>query len=138
MADHGMVRRLFRAENREWRNTTALWIEDMSEQRPAGWHYVAKTSEIEEDVPKALRIGDLFIALYKIADRYYATDDICTHEFAMLSEGYVDGDVIECPLHQARFHIPSGKVVGPPADKDLRTFAVQVVGEDVFVEIPEE
>ena len=125
-------------EIREWRDTTTLWTEDMSEQSLAGWHNVAKTSEIDEDEPKAVRIGDLFIALYKIDDRFYATDDICTHEFAMLSEGYVDGDVIECPLHQARFHIPSGKVIGPPADEDLRTFAVKVVGEDVFVEILEQ
>ena len=109
----------------------------MNEQSISGWRFVAKTSEIAEDEPKAVRIGNLLIALYKISDSIYATDDICTHEFASLSEGFVDGDVIECWLHRARFHIPSGKVVEPPATEDLRTFPVKVVGDHVYVEISE-
>ena len=65
----------------------------MVTDKTAGWHLAAKTIEIDEDEPNDVRIGNLFLAIYKINDRYYATDDICTHEFASLSQGYVDGDV---------------------------------------------
>jgi len=110
----------------------------MVTEKTSVWHLAAKTTEIDEDEPKDVRIGDLFLAFYKINNQYYATDDMCTHECASLSQGYVDGDVIECPLHQARFHIPTGKVVGPPATEDLRTYAVRVVGDELYVRIPED
>ena len=110
----------------------------MATDKTTGWHLAAKTIEIDEDEPKDVRIGDLFLAIYKINNQYYATDDICTHEFSSLSQGYVDGDVIECPLHQARFHIPTGKVIGPPATEDLQTYAAKVVGDEFYVRNPED
>ncbi len=107
----------------------------LMEEVTSDWHLVAKTHETDEDEPMAVEVGDLFIAIFKIADTFYATDDICMHEFASLSEGFVDGNVIECPLHQARFHIPTGKVVGPPASEDLRTYPVKVVNEGIYVQV---
>lgn len=105
----------------------------MDERVTLEWQLVAKTSEVADDEPLQVRVGDLVIAVFRVGDEFYATDDTCTHEFASLSEGYVDGDVIECPLHQARFHIPTGKVVDLPAEQDLRTYAVKVEGDDIYV-----
>ncbi len=79
----------------------------MSDANDAEWHLVAKTSEVTDDEPKAVQVGANYIALFKVDGTYYATDDVCTHEFASLSEGFVDGDVIECPLHAGQFHIPT-------------------------------
>ncbi len=107
----------------------------MDQQTTSEWRLVASTDEVDVDEPKQVRVGDLLIALFKVDDAYYATDDICTHEFASLSEGYVDGDAIECPLHQARFHIPTGKVLDLPADEDLRTYPVKLEGEDIYVDV---
>ncbi len=42
---------------------------------------------------------------------------------------------MECPLHQARFHIPTGKVMSAPATEDLRTYPVKVDGEDIYVAV---
>ena len=105
----------------------------MDERTTLEWRLVAKTSEVEEDAPKRVRVGELIIALFRLGDEFYATDDTCTHEFASLSEGTVDGDVIECPLHQARFHIPTGEVVDPPAEENLRTYSVKVDGDEIYV-----
>lgn len=99
------------------------------------WHRVASVGEVEEDEPKPVRIGETLIAVYNIKGKFYATADVCPHEFALLSDGYVEDDVVECPLHQARFHIPTGKVLDPPAEDDVAIYPVKVEGEDIFVNI---
>ena len=48
------------------------------------WHLAAKTSEVLVDEPKSAKIGDEYVAIYNVDGTYYATDDICTHEFASL------------------------------------------------------
>lgn len=76
------------------------------------------------------------IALYNLDGRYYATDEICTHAFASLAEGFVIDDTIECPLHGATFSIRTGEALSAPATEPLATYAVRVDGEDVLVGIP--
>lgn len=63
----------------------------------------------------------------------YATHDMCTHEDASLADGFIDGECIECPLHQAMFHIPTGAIRSLPATKALRIYPVRVTGGDVHV-----
>lgn len=109
----------------------------MSEQA-IEWHRVAKAGEIDEDEPKSVEIGRRLIGVYNVEGQFYAIDDICTHEFAILTEGYVDSDVIECPLHQAQFDIRTGKVLEPPAEEDLRTYPVRLDGDDIYVGVPKE
>ena len=108
----------------------------MSETKATEWHRVAKTGEVAEDEPKAVRVAEHLIAVYKVGGTFYATNDLCTHEFAALSEGFVEGDVIECPLHGGTFHIPTGKALSPPVTDDLRTYPVKVEGDDIYVGIP--
>lgn len=100
-----------------------------------GWHLVAKRSEIEADEPKQVQVGEMFIGLYEVGGQIYAINDVCTHEFAFLTEGYVDGDIVECPFHQACFHIPTGEAKSPPADKAVATYAVKEEGDDVYIQI---
>lgn len=100
------------------------------------WHLVAKTDEVQEEEPKAVQVGNQYIAIYRIDGKFYATDDICTHEFASLCEGFVDGDIVECPLHAGQFHIPTGKAMSPPVTEDLKTFAIKLEGDDIYVEVP--
>ena len=102
------------------------------------WHLVAKTDEVQEEEPKAVQVGNEYIAIYRVDGKFYATDDICTHEFASLCEGFIDGDIVECPLHAGQFHIPTGKAMSPPVTEDLKTFAVKVEGDDIYVEVPKE
>lgn len=102
------------------------------------WHLVAKTDEVQEEEPKAVQVGNQYIAIYRVDGKFYATDDICTHEFASLCEGFIDGDIIECPLHAGQFHIPTGKAMSPPVTEDLKTFAVKLEGDDLYVEVPKD
>jgi 3-phenylpropionate/trans-cinnamate dioxygenase ferredoxin subunit len=75
-------------------------------------------------------------ALYRTADdRYYATDGICTHEFAELADGYVEGTIIECPMHNGRFDFTTGAAKGAPACVDLQTFPVKVENGHIFIKL---
>ena len=60
-------------------------------------------------------------------------DDICSHAYASMSDGYIEGECIECPLHGAQFNIKTGKAETPPATVDLITYEVKVDGEDILV-----
>lgn len=100
-----------------------------------GWHRVASESDVDPDEPLRVRVDDVQIALCSVDGTIYAIDNICTHEYAELSDGFIEGDCIECPLHQAQFHIPTGKAMGPPADEDLATYPVKVENGDVFVQL---
>lgn len=97
------------------------------------WHKVAATSELPVGEMKQVQIGQRYVALYNVEGTIYATDDICSHADASLSQGYLEGDVVECPLHQGRFHIPTGKAVAAPVTVDIATFPVKIEGTDILV-----
>ena len=75
------------------------------------------------------------IALFKLADGYYAIEDTCPHAGGPLSEGPLAGDVVTCPWHGSRFNVKTGAVLGPPAKRGVKSFPVRVAGNDVEVEI---
>ncbi len=85
---------------------------------------------------RQVRVGTRQIALYNLAGRFYATDDLCTHAEASLSDGFLEGEEIECPLHQGRFHVPTGRALCIPVTEDVATFPVRVEGDDVLVDVP--
>jgi nitrite reductase/ring-hydroxylating ferredoxin subunit len=73
------------------------------------WHLIGSCAEIKADEPAVRKIGIKQIAIYSLADgSYSAVSDICTHQYASLSKGFLDGHMIECPLHQACFDIRNG------------------------------
>ena len=108
----------------------------MTENISATWYRVASASALVDGEAVAARIGDIPVAVVLVDDSVYVIDDVCTHAYALLSNGFVEGGVIECPLHQAKFDIASGRCLSPPADKDLRTYLVKVDGDDVFAAMP--
>lgn len=101
------------------------------------WH-LATTLDRWRREAIAVEVAGREIALFRIGDAMYATDAICTHAYACLADGYLDGDVIECPLHGGRFHVPTGKALGDPVEVDLKTYPVRVEGGDVFVDLASE
>ena len=97
------------------------------------WHRAAGRSELTPANPLAVEVGGKLIGLFLVDGTVYAVGNLCTHEFAILTDGFVEGEVIECPLHQARFSIKTGKVLSEPADTDLPTYPVKLSGDDVYV-----
>ncbi|MDB5839655.1 MAG: non-heme iron oxygenase ferredoxin subunit [Herminiimonas sp.] len=98
------------------------------------WHQVANANEVPEEEATPVTVGKTMIALVRIGEQIYGMSDVCTHQFALMSDGYVDGDCIECPLHQARFHIPTGEHRGGQPCANLQTFPVKIEDDLVYVD----
>ena len=90
------------------------------------WVEVCPASEIEVEDVRRFDHGSSTFAIYRTQDGYHASDGWCTHEKAHLGDGLVLDDVIECPLHNGRFHIPTGKALNPPVCINLKTYPVRV------------
>lgn len=101
------------------------------------WRVACRLQDVAEGEPATVKVDGIPIGIFRLGDACHAVHDICTHEFARLSQGYQEGDVIECPLHQARFSITTGKCLSPPAERDLAVYAVRIEDGDVLVELPE-
>src|ERR1700747_589802 len=93
------------------------------------WRRIVGLLELRENEAVGAKIGDTPIALYKLNGKVYAIDDVCTHEYAQLSQGFVEDATVECPLHQATFDIATGKCLSAPATIDLNRYAVRVDGD---------
>ena len=80
----------------------------------------------------------LAVAVYKAEGEFYATQDLCTHERAYLSDGVVVDCVVECPFHQGRFDVKTGEALGAPVIIPLQTYPVRVVDGRIFVNVTRE
>ena len=97
---------------------------------------------------KACKVGDLKpgealrlnlappIAVFRLSDGFYATEDTCSHAQASLSAGDIDLEecTVECPYHASQFEIRTGQVLSLPASKPIKTYPVKIEGDEVFVE----
>ena len=99
------------------------------------WKRVASAAELAPGEMKRVFVGGIDIALCNLAGSFHAIDNVCTHAYACLTDGYFEGEELECPLHGGRFNVKSGAAGGGIVTEDLRRFAVRVEGDDVLVSI---
>jgi ferredoxin-NADP reductase/nitrite reductase/ring-hydroxylating ferredoxin subunit len=76
------------------------------------------------------------IAVFNVGGRYHAIDETCPHQGGPLSEGTLDGQVVTCPWHGARFDVTTGVVLSGPARSGVATYPVRLAGPDLLVEVP--
>ena len=100
-----------------------------------GWQYAASPSAVAEGSALGVEVSGTPVALYNLAGRIYATHNICTHALALLSEGWVEDGRIECPLHQGQFDICTGKALCAPVTENLRTYAVKIENDDIYIDL---
>jgi nitrite reductase/ring-hydroxylating ferredoxin subunit len=96
---------------------------------------LCNTSEVEPGAALRVERGDLTLAVFNVQGEFFVTDDACTHGPGCLSEGYIEGDVVECNFHNGQFNIKTGEVVAPPCMIPVRTYRTLVEGGKVFIEI---
>ena len=93
----------------------------------------------KDDVPVGeVRVFDVDgrnIALANVSGDFYAIDNVCTHDGGPLGEGYLWDTEIECPRHGARFDVTTGQVMALPAVLPVRTYPVQLNGDEVLVDV---
>src|SRR5436190_18205241 len=100
-----------------------------------GWVRAESRSELAPGEVLGVEVSGRLIALSDVEGSVFATDNICTHAYARLSDGWLDGEMIECPLHAARFDVRTGKVLDPPATEDLKAYPVRVVDNEIQIKL---
>ena len=93
-----------------------------------------------DDVP----VGEMFsyknegnwIVIYHVEDGFFATNNVCPHAFALLSDGFLEDECIECPLHGALFNIKTGAVERGPAESPVKTYKVKLEGGRLYCAVP--
>lgn len=97
---------------------------------------VAAVNDVEPGYAIVVQAGGRDLALARLSDgSFRAVDDVCTHDGGPLGEGEIDGKQIECPRHGARFDLDTGRALTLPAVVGVRAYAVQVEGDNVFVDL---
>ena len=93
----------------------------------------------QADVPEGDVIGVIVagkdIALYEVEGEVFATDNVCTHGHARMSDGFLEGHEIECPLHQGKFDVCTGKALCAPLTDNIKTYAVRIENMRVMLKL---
>lgn len=97
------------------------------------WIAAAEVDAVPQDDVIGVEIGGRDIALYSVDGEIYASDNICTHGHARLCDGFLDGYEIECPLHQGKFDVRTGKALCAPLTEDIRSYPVKIEDGRVFL-----
>jgi 3-phenylpropionate/trans-cinnamate dioxygenase ferredoxin component len=101
----------------------------------SAWILVGPLSSLDDEEVTRFDHDGHSLAIYRIGEKAYATDDFCTHEKARLSEGLLLDCVIECPKHNGRFDIRDGRALSAPARIDLQTYEVKIDEGIVYVQL---
>lgn len=96
---------------------------------------VATTADVAPGQARVFVVDEVSIALCNVNGKFYAVDNLCTHDNGPLGEGRLIGDLIECPRHGARFDVKTGQWRALPAVRPIRTYPVQVEGSEVEVDV---
>ena len=102
--------------------------------------FVRAATEAELDAADgvlAARVENRGLALYRAEGAVFATDDLCSHGAARLSEGYLDGHLIECPLHQGLFDVRDGSPAGAPCTVAVKSYPTKVEDGAILVGLEE-
>ena len=104
---------------------------------PKGRIRLCSTADVKPGEMLGVEIDGLpKLALYRVGDEFYCSQDFCTHGSASLSdEGDLDGYIIECTWHDGKFDVRTGKPCALPCTEPLRVFPVTLDGGDVFIDV---
>jgi 3-phenylpropionate/trans-cinnamate dioxygenase ferredoxin subunit len=103
-----------------------------------GWHVVAAEDALGDDEALGVRVGEVPIAIVRAGGAVHAIHNVCTHQYALLSDGYVEDGCIECPLHQGRFELTTGLAKSAPVTEPVKVYPVKVEGGKILVELDDQ
>jgi len=93
------------------------------------------TSDVAPGTALKIEVENLALAVFNLDGEFFVTDDLCTHGPGSLSEGYIEGDVVECNFHNGQFNIRTGEVVSPPCTVPIKIYPVTVRDGRVTIEL---
>jgi len=99
----------------------------------ATFEKVADADELQPGDRKSVFVDEIPALLFRVADDYYAVEDVCTHDGQPMTDGPLEGTQLTCPRHGACFDIVTGKATRMPATEPLETFTVEVREDGIYV-----
>lgn len=102
------------------------------------WVRVAAVDDIKPGDVIQVEVDEEPVVLANTGSDFLATTDICSHEYVLLHDGWLEGETIECPQHGSKFDMRTGEVLNPPATQPIPVYEVKVDGQDVYVRGPME
>jgi nitrite reductase/ring-hydroxylating ferredoxin subunit len=97
---------------------------------------LCRTTDVANGATLKVEAGGQALAVFNVNGQFFVTDDACTHGPGSLSEGYLDGHIIECNFHGGQFDVRTGAVVSPPCMVAVKTYAVTVEDGAVLIDVP--
>ena len=88
------------------------------------WVKVADAGDVPEGEMRSYTVAGRTAAVANVEGDLQAFDDTCTHQGCSLSEGELDGTIVECPCHGGQFDVTTGEAVGGPPDDPVDVFDV--------------
>lgn len=98
------------------------------------WMKVALMAEVPVDTMKQVTVDEDDVALYHTTQGWFATSDVCSHASATLTEGVLNGCIVTCPKHGGKFDVRTGAPAAFPCVMPIESFAVEIRGEDVWLD----
>lgn len=99
------------------------------------WIDAGALADVPEGDVVGVQVGGKEIALYEVEGEVFATDNICTHGHARMSDGFLEGREIECPLHQGKFDVCTGVALCAPLTEAIKTYAVKIENMRVMLKL---
>lgn len=99
----------------------------------SNWIDAAAVGAVPSGDVIGIEVAGRDIALYEVAGEIFATSNVCTHGHARMSDGFLQGREIECPLHQGRFDVCTGKAMCAPLTDDIPTYPVRIEQGRIFI-----
>lgn len=92
-----------------------------------------KVSEVPLGQMKTVEFENDTVCIVNVEGKFYAINNVCTHEGGPLAEGTLSEFEVECPWHGARFDVRTGEVKSPPAESPVSTYEIKVDQDDIWI-----
>ncbi|MBM3270381.1 MAG: Rieske 2Fe-2S domain-containing protein [Candidatus Sericytochromatia bacterium] len=93
---------------------------------------VGKAADIEPGAWQKYQVGPSEVVVFNVDGQFHAIDDTCPHRGGPLSHGFLEGQVVYCPLHGWPFDVTTGEMPGAP-EICVPRYSVRVDGEELLV-----
>jgi len=100
------------------------------------WVVVAKKDEVLPGTARMVEVAGHALAICNTGSGVYTIDNKCTHDNGPLGQGQLEGHVIVCPRHGARFDVTNGRVLALPAVRPVKSWPTRLTDDAIEVEVP--
>ena len=100
-----------------------------------GYVKVASVTDIPEGKIKEFEVNGESIIIINLNGKFYAYRNECSHMELELTDSEIEGNILTCPWHGAKFNIETGEAVQLPASEPLEKYELKIEDDSIFIKI---